>query len=135
MLRYMLDTSVCIRLLRRAAPSLEARFAVAADTLALSTIAQVELLRGIPRSREPDRSAAKVKRLLDRLEVLSFDGAAAEHAADISAVQAARGSMIGPFDTLIAGHARSRGLVVVTGNLREFSRVEGLRCEDWEAAA
>ena len=135
MLRYMLDTSVCIRLLRRSMPALEGRFVQAAGTLALSTIAQVELLRGVPRSQELERSAAKLRRLLDRLDILPFDAAAAEHAADIAAALAARGATIGPFDTLIAGHARSRSLIVVTGNIREFSRVEGLRCEDWEAAA
>ena len=45
-----------------------------------------------------------------------------------------RGQMIGAYDLQIAGHARSQGLVVVTGNLGEFKRVEGLRCEDWESA-
>jgi tRNA(fMet)-specific endonuclease VapC len=76
--------------------------------------------------REPagGRSAA-------RLEVLSFDDDAADHAADIRATLEQRGQAIGGYDTLIAGHARRRGLIVVTGNLRQFSRVERLRTEDW----
>ena len=71
------------------------------------------------------------RRFTARLLVLPFDSAAAAHAAEIRADLERRGTMIGGYDLLIAGHARSRGLVVVTGNLREFKRVDGLRCEDW----
>ena len=66
-----------------------------------------------------------------RLEVLPFDAQAAAHAGDIRAALELQGRTIGAYDVLIAGHARSRGLVVVTGNRTEFDRVEGLRCEDW----
>ncbi|MBV9286253.1 MAG: PIN domain-containing protein, partial [Hyphomicrobiales bacterium] len=60
-----------------------------------------------------------------------YDAAAAHHAADIRAARERKGRPIGSYDALIAGHARSRGLVVVTGNRGEFDRVDGLRCEDW----
>jgi tRNA(fMet)-specific endonuclease VapC len=63
--------------------------------------------------------------------VLPFYEPAALHSAEIRANLERRGQRIGGYDALIAGHARSVGLVVVTGNLREFERVEGLRCEDW----
>lgn len=63
--------------------------------------------------------------------MLPFDAAAAAHSAEIRAMLEAQGRTIGGYDLQIAGHARSRGLIVVTGNLGEFSRVEGLRCEDW----
>jgi tRNA(fMet)-specific endonuclease VapC len=66
-----------------------------------------------------------------RLEVLPDDAAAAHHAADIRATLESQGRSIGGYDVLIAGHARSRALIVVTGNRAEFGRVEGLRCEDW----
>jgi tRNA(fMet)-specific endonuclease VapC len=65
------------------------------------------------------------------LEVLPFDDNAAAHAAEIRGSLERRGQPIGSYDTLIAGHARSRGIIVVTGNISEFSRVEGLRVEDW----
>jgi tRNA(fMet)-specific endonuclease VapC len=68
------------------------------------------------------------------MAVLAFDDAAAAHSAEIRANLERRGMPIGGYDLLIAGHGRSRGLVVVTGNLKEFSRVEGLRVEDWLAA-
>lgn len=65
--------------------------------------------------------------------MLPFDAEAAAHAADIRAALEKKGQGIGGYDVLIAGHARNRGLVVVTGNLRQFRRVDGLRCEDWLA--
>jgi tRNA(fMet)-specific endonuclease VapC len=64
---------------------------------------------------------------------LSFDNAAAVYTAEVRADLEQRGCTIGPYDLMIAGHARSKGLIVVTGNLREFTRVNGLRCEDWTA--
>lgn len=79
------------------------------------------------------RTRREVERFAARLEVLPFDSEAAAHAADIRAALEKKGQGIGGYDMLIAGHARSRGLVVVTGNLREFCRVDGLLCEDWLA--
>jgi len=74
-------------------------------------------------------------RFAARLDVLPFDADAADHAADIRANLERRGQTIGGYDLLIAGHARSRGLIVVTGNPGEFRRVDGLRCEDWEGTS
>ena len=75
----------------------------------------------------------EVERLASRLQVLVFDEAAAAPAANIRAVLERRGFSIGGYDLLIAGHARSRGLAVITGNLKGFRRVEGLLAEDWLA--
>lgn len=72
-----------------------------------------------------------VEQFAARLEVLPYGPEAAAHAADIRAVLERKGQMIGGYDLLIAGYARSRGLIVISGNLREFTRVDGLRCEDW----
>ncbi len=66
-----------------------------------------------------------------RFTVLPFDEDAAGHYGEIRADLERRGSIIGPYDLMIAAHARSRGLIVVTGNLGEFRRVDGLRSEDW----
>ncbi len=91
----------------------------------------MELLRGAAKSARPIHNRQEVERFAARLDVLSFDADAADHAADIRADVERRGELIGPYDVMIAGHARSRGLTVVTGNLGEFRRVSGLRCEDW----
>jgi tRNA(fMet)-specific endonuclease VapC len=134
MLRYMLDTNVCIRVLRDRPQSVRARFNTEADGLSISTIVLTELLHGAAKSARPIENRTEVERFANRLEVLNFDADAAGHAGDIRATLEREGRSIGGYDVLIAGHARSRGLIVVTGNLGEFSRVEGLRCEDWLAA-
>jgi len=134
MLRYMLDTNVCIRVLRDRPASLRDRFNREADGLCISTIVLTELLHGAAKSARPDHNRREVETFAARLDVLPFDTDAAGHAADIRATLERQGQPIGAYDVLIAGHARSRGLIVVTGNLGEFKRVEGLRCEDWPVA-
>jgi len=131
MLRYMLDTNVCIRVLRDRPQNLRERFNSEADGLCISTIILTELLQGAAKSDRPALNRTRVEQFAARLEVLTFGSEAADHAADIRADLERKGTPIGGYDVLIAGHARSKGLVVVTGNLGEFSRVEGLRCEDW----
>ena len=131
MLRYMLNTNLCIRVLRDRPQGARDRFNLAADALCISTIVLAELLHGAAKSARPDHNRQEVDRFAGRLDVLPFDASAADHAADIRAVLERTGRGIGAYDLLIAGHARSRGLIVVTGNLGEFGRVEGLRSEDW----
>jgi tRNA(fMet)-specific endonuclease VapC len=133
MLRYMLDTNLCIRVLRERPQGLRERFNAEATALSISTVTLAELLYGAERSARPVEGRAQVEGFAARLDVLSFDSAAAAHSADIRADLERRGRPIGPYDLMIAGHARSRGLIVVTGNLGEFSRVAALRSEDWLA--
>ena len=130
---YLLDSDICVRILRNRAAPLEARLKANAEMLFCSTVVRHERMHGALMSSRPAEQRAAVESLLDRVQVLDFDEAAADHAADIKANLQRRGLLIGANDLLIAGHARSRALIVVTGNLREFGRVEGLRCEDWPA--
>ncbi len=132
MLRYLLDTNFCIHILRERPEQLRARMNENADALCISTIVQMELLQGAALSARADHNRQEVERFCARLEVLPFDENAAAHAADIRAVLQKQGNKIGAYDALIAGHARSQGLIVVTNNLKEFTRVDGLRCEDWQ---
>ncbi|MEA2771776.1 MAG: tRNA(fMet)-specific endonuclease VapC [Acetobacteraceae bacterium] len=131
----MLDTNLCIRVLRDRPAGLRERFNREADGLCISTIILMELLVGAEKSDRPIETRRDVDRFTARLGILPFDDDAAAHAAEIRATLERRGQAIGGYDTLIAGHARSRGLIVVTGNLREFGRVEGLRTEDWLGGA
>ena len=84
-----------------------------------------ELLYGAAKSARPEPNRREVENFAARLEVLAYDIHAADHAADIRATLERQGRSIGGYDVLIAGHARSRGLVVVTGNRGEFDRVQG----------
>ena len=107
------------------------RFNAEASPLCISDVVLFELLHGAERSARPVETRPEVERFAARLSVLPFDGDAAAHAAGIRCSLEHQGRSIGAYDLMIAGHARSRGLIVVTGNLTEFSRVDGLRCEDW----
>ena len=131
MLRFMLNTNLCIRVLRDRPAHLRARFNSEVRGMCISTIVLTELLHGAAKSARPDHNRQEVERFAARLEVLPYDIDAAAHTADIRASLERQGQIIGACDLLIADHARSRGLIVVTGNLGEFSRVEALRCQDW----
>jgi tRNA(fMet)-specific endonuclease VapC len=133
MIRYMLDSSFCIDVMRDRTELLREKFKINSNQMAISTIVLHELFFGAAINPEPDRARGKVEKFCTGVSVLSFDDKAAAHAGDIRSVLRRKGQTIGGYDTLIAGHARSLGLTVVTGNLREFSRVDGLRCEDWLA--
>ena len=128
----MLDTSAMVEVLRGRYGKLLDRFDQALGTLAVSTIAVSELDYGAARGIDPAGLRNDLDALLSRLTVLTFDRADARHAGEIRQTLAAAGTPIGPLDTLIAGHARSRGLIVVTHNTDEFSRVPGLVIEDWQ---
>jgi tRNA(fMet)-specific endonuclease VapC len=127
----MLDANLCIRVMRDRPARIGQRFKAEAPTLAISTIVLHELVYGAERSDRPEWQHQQVAEFADHLTVYDFDRAAAQHAALIKAELSARGNIIGPNDLLIAGHARSLGLKLITGNLKEFTRVDGLRCEDW----
>jgi tRNA(fMet)-specific endonuclease VapC len=127
----MLDTNLCVRVLRGQAPHLQQRLIEQADAVCISTIVLHELYVGAELSDRPGFNYELADALAARLTVLPFDDAAAQHAANIRAALQKTGALIGSNDLLIAGHARSLGLKLITGNLREFTRVEGLRCEDW----
>lgn len=127
----MLDADLCIHLVRRRSRALLERFREAGQNLSVSTIVQTELMVGVERSPDPVQAGERVERLLARVTILPFDEAAAAHAAGVRAHLERAGRKIGAYDGLIAGHARSLSLTLVSGNTREFSRVPGLLHEDW----
>lgn len=131
MLRYMLDTNVCIHVLRQPNSPIAAKFKEHEAELCISAITLHELHYGADRSQRPAYQRELTAKLTARLSVLDFGDEAASHSGNVRAALATAGQMIGAYDVLIAGHARSLGLVVVTNNMREFTRVDGLRCEDW----
>ena len=101
------------------------------DYLAMSTVTLGELIYGAENSTQSDRNLADIEALAARMDVVPFDNQAAIHFGQVRAELAESGKLIGPYDLMIAGHARSRGLILVTNNLREFKRVPGLRVENW----
>src|ERR1700712_5492326 len=98
MLRHMLDTNLCIRVLRDRPAGLRPRFNAEAETLCISTITLTELLHGAARSAKPVENRQEVERMATRLSVLDFDSRAAEHAGEIYAQSGLSGQLIGPYD-------------------------------------
>ena len=129
--RYMIDTNVAIDLLRGTHSLDRQRFITAEGAIAVSSTTVMDLEFGIERSARPATNRSEVTALLSRLVILPFGQPAAEHAGRIRADLASRGLSIGPYDCLLAGHARSAALTMVTHNTAEFSRVPGLLVEDW----
>ncbi|MBW4531030.1 MAG: type II toxin-antitoxin system VapC family toxin [Aphanothece saxicola GSE-SYN-MK-01-06B] len=131
MLRYLLDTNICIYVIKRRPESLLERFNCNASHLAMSSITLAELMHGAEKSSDPPRSLAVVENFCSRLEVLAYGPKAAQHYGQIRAALERRGTPIGVNDLHIAAHARSEGLTLVSNNLREFERVDGLLDENW----
>lgn len=131
MLRYLLDTHICIYAIKHRPPEVRARFNRHERHLAISAVTLAELLYGAEKSAQPAHNLAVVESFAARLEVLPFDARAAAHFGQIRAALQQAGTPIDPYDLMIAGHARSQGLTLVTNNSGEFSRVPGLLVENW----
>ena len=131
MLTHLLDTDICIHALKRRNDSLKTHFAAHEGRMAVSDVTFYELYYGAERYEDPEARFNLIESLAARLEVLPFDSRAALHAGNIRATLEHEGRMIGAYDVMIAAIARSQGLMLVTGNVREFERVEGLRVERW----
>ncbi len=126
----LLDTNTLIHYLKGVEPVVSRLRAASPRDLGVPTIVAYEVEYGTLKSRSSRRRSI-VADLLAGLTQVPFDADAAREAARIRIELEAGGHMIGPMDLLIAGTARSRGAVLVTNNSKEFSRVKGLRLEDW----
>jgi tRNA(fMet)-specific endonuclease VapC len=131
---YLLDTNVCIRLLK-GDPVVEARLRDHHPReIRLSSITKAELLYGARHSSQIERNLRRVAEFAQPLISLPFDDVCAEHYGRIRADLALHGKPIGPADLWIAAIAQTHDLTLVTHNTNEFCRVPGLRLEDWEVA-
>lgn len=131
MLRYMLDTNILIYTVKNRPEVVRQNFEAHDGEICASSVTAMELLYGAHKSQAVRRNLDVIEGLLGRLTILDFDLGAAEHAGQIRAELAAAGPPIGPYDIMIAGHARSKGLCLVTNNEGEFARVSGLRFANW----
>jgi tRNA(fMet)-specific endonuclease VapC len=128
----MLDTNICIYLIKRKPIQVADKLkSYEAGEVAVSSITVAELQYGVCKSSRPDQNQLALAEFLLPLEVIDFDESAASHYGDIRTGLERSGSIIGSMDMLIAAHARSLSLILVTNNIREFQRVPGLRVENW----
>ncbi len=131
MLKYMLDTNIVIYVIKRCPIEVLGTFNAHAGQMCISSITLAELLHGVEKSSMVSRNLRKVEDFVSRLDVLSYGDSAASHYGSIRANLEKKGTPIGVNDLHIAGHARSESLILVSNNVREFVRVEGLRLENW----
>ncbi len=132
MIRYFLDTDTCIELIRKKTDRILERLKrCRIGTVGISTVTLGELQYGVSRSHDPARNRIALAEFCAPLELPSFDDRAAAVYGRIRAQLEKKGLSIGPLDTLIAAHALSLSATLVTHNLREFNRVEGLKVESW----
>ncbi|MCI5150753.1 MAG: type II toxin-antitoxin system VapC family toxin [Candidatus Electrothrix sp. MAN1_4] len=132
-MKYLLDTNVCIRYLNGSSENVRKNMVLKKpQDIFLCSVVKAELFYGSMKSRFPEKNLAQQKNFVDRFISLPFDDKAAEVYGRIRAQLEKAGTPIGPNDLLIAAIALSGELTLVTGNTREFSRIERLSCEDWE---
>ena len=131
MLKYLLDTNIIIYTMKNRPRQIKKQFKQYQDQLSISTVTLGELVFGAEHSQQQERNLADMEAMVSRLEVLPFENKAAYHFGQIRAALYNIGKPIGPYDMMIAGQARSSGLILVTNNTREFERVPGLHIENW----
>jgi len=131
-MRYLLDTNICIYLIKKHSPEILEQFRKhSPQDVAISTITLFELQYGVEKSQYRQRSEDALDKFLLPLNIIDLDRSAAIEAAAIRAQLEKKGISIGPYDLLIAGLARSREMTMVTNNTKEFERVVDLHLEDW----
>jgi tRNA(fMet)-specific endonuclease VapC len=128
----LLDSDTCIQVLRGSAPFIDLFAALSPGSAFISSITYHELRYGALHSgMNRSRHLHSLDDFCSELEIFPFTEKSSRHSAAVRENLATLGTPIGPLDTLIAGHALEHELILVTGNVREFSRVQGLTIENW----
>ena len=130
-MKYLLDTNTCIDFLRHDKAVISAFLDKKHEGVAISTIVLAELEFGVWNSSSYEKNRAALMSFLSLVDLLSFDGFAAIAYGEIRVGLKRKNYSVAHLDMLIAAHAKSRGLTIVTNNLREFSRIDGLASENW----
>ena len=132
-MKYMLDTNICIFAIKNKPENvIKTLKSKDPDDICISAITYAELSHGVEKSQYADRNRLALSLFLANITILDFDQNASEEYGKIRAELERKGTPIGPMDMLIAGHARSKDLILVTNNTSEFSRVSDLTIEDWK---
>jgi tRNA(fMet)-specific endonuclease VapC len=131
-MRYMLDTNICIYTIKHKPEKVFQRLQeIDPEDICVSSVTYAELVHGVEKSAAVEKNRLALLMLLANIEILNFDVDAADCYAKIMADLEKKGTPIDPLDMMIAGHAMSMGYAVVTNNVKEFSRVQGLILENW----
>ena len=135
-MRFMLDSDICIYLIKKRPESVIKRIGESlADGIVISSITLAELEFGVANSTYPEKNSNALIQMLSSINTLPFDSRAAAAYGPLRAALQQSGLLIGALDMLIAAHAKSLNLTLVTNNIREFSRINGLKVENWAESA
>jgi tRNA(fMet)-specific endonuclease VapC len=134
-MKYLLDSNTCIRYINGRSTTIFNKLnATLQDDMVVCSVVKAELFFGAQRSQNPEKSLAGQRQFFALFKSLLFDDSAAEHYGIIRAYLARQGTPIGGNDLLIAAIALANDVTLVTSNTREFSRIIGLRIEDWDSS-
>ena len=131
-MKFMLDTNICIYIIRNKPIKVRNKFAtIEPKNVCISSITSSELWYGIHKSANFEKNAIALEKFLSPLTILNYDERASKTYGDIRSKLESKGNVIGSMDLLIAAHAASQNLTLITNNVREFKRVKGLNVENW----
>ena len=131
-MKYMLDTNICIYLIKRQPREVIDKFkGIALGEISVSTVTVAEMMYGVGKSQYKEKNKTALQAFLTPLEIVDFDFAAAQQYGAVRAYLEKKGKPIGAYDLMIAAHALSLGLVLVTNNEQEFQRIPDLIVENW----
>ncbi|MDJ0658344.1 MAG: type II toxin-antitoxin system VapC family toxin [Crocosphaera sp.] len=129
---YMLDTNICIYIIKKRPPTVLTRFQnIPAEDLYISVITLAELQYGVDKSNAKSKNQEILDDFISRLQILSWEETAAQYYSKIRNYLEAKGTPIGNMDMLIAAHCQSENYILVTNNIREFERIPALKVENW----
>ena len=129
MIKFMLDSDISIYTIKRKPLEIRRMFNIHCGEIAISTVTLGELIHGVEKSKNQRINLTAVEGFVARVEVLDYDVKAAYQFGQLK--QELKGQNIGPYDFMIAAHARSLGLTLISNNTKEFNRVAGLRVDNW----
>lgn len=131
-MKYMLDTNMCIYIIKRHPENVLKKFtALDVGDVGISSITLAELMYGVQKSHHQQKNKAALEEFTSPLEIMPFNEETATHYGNIRAFLEKKGTPIGSLDMMIAAHAQCLGSILVTNNKKEFSRVPNLKIEDW----
>jgi tRNA(fMet)-specific endonuclease VapC len=131
-MKFLLDTNICIYIMKNKPAEVVQKFSsISFGQIGISSITLAELEYGVSKSKFPDKNLVNLRKFILPLEILEFGSRAASEYGKIRAKLESEGRPIGALDTLIAAHAKSEDLILVTNNSKEFIRVDGLKTENW----
>ena len=131
-MKYMLDTNICIYLIKQKPTAVLTRLRTTnISEISISSITLSELFYGVSKSSKPEQNFLALTQFVAPLEILPFNGEAAQYYGNLRAHLEKQGTPIGSLDMIIAAHALSLGSILVTNNVKEFRRVPNLNIENW----